>query len=204
MPDMTTTHEYKIGYCRVSSASQNLDSQLDALKAAGCQQIYSDKISGTTLSRPEWDKLLATLRKGDILVITELSRMTRGVVHLLQTVSLLEEKEVQLISLRENLDTKSATGRAFIGMMGVINQLEKDLKSERAAAGRLSAKARGRTGGRPRTDQGKLEQAKIIYENSDKTAAEVCATFGLKRRTLFNYLKDTKVTSESVAGSGSA
>jgi DNA invertase Pin-like site-specific DNA recombinase len=123
--------------------------------------------------------------------------MTRGVVHLLQTVALLEEKGVQLISLRENLDTKSATGRAFIGMMGVINQLEKDLKSERAAAGRMSAKARGRTGGRPRTDQSKLEQAKIIYCNSDKTAAEVCVTFGLKRRTFFNYLKDTRPVSEN-------
>jgi len=189
---MSNSHAYKLGYGRISSSSQNLDSQIDALKAVGCQQIYSDKISGTTQSRPEWDKLLATLRKGDVLVVTELSRMTRGVVHLLQTVSMLEERGVQLISLRENLDTSTATGRAFIGMMGVINQLEKELKAERAASGRASAKARGRTGGRPRTDQSKLEQAKIIYDNSDKTAAEVCASFGLKRRTFFNYLKDTK------------
>lgn len=192
-----TSNGQRLGYCRVSSASQNLDSQIDALTNSGCAEIYSDKISGTTNSRPEWDRLIGYLRKGDVLVITELSRMTRGVVHLLQTISLLEEKGVQLISLRENLDTSTATGRAFIGLMGVINQLEKELKSERAAAGRMSAKARGRTGGRPRTDQSKLEQARIIYENSDQSSTEVCALYGLKRRTFFNYLKEKKMAKES-------
>ena len=72
--------------------------------------------------------------------------------------------------------------------------MERELKSERAAAGRASAKARGRTGGRPRTDVGKLENARVLYENSDASAANVCTTFGIGRRTFFNYLAGIKAT----------
>ena len=72
--------------------------------------------------------------------------------------------------------------------MGAISQMERELKSERASAGREAAKARGKTGGRPRTDPKKLEQARILYENSDQTATEVCQAVGVGRRTFFNYL----------------
>ena len=76
--------------------------------------------------------------------------------------------------------------------MGAIAQMERELKAERAAAGRAAAKARGRTGGRPRTDPDKLEQARILYLHSDKTAAEVCHMVGIGRRTLFSYLTQVK------------
>lgn len=76
--------------------------------------------------------------------------------------------------------------------MGAIAQMERELKSERAAAGRAAAKARGKTGGRPRTDTEKLEQAKILYQNSDKSAADVCKLFGFSRRTFFNYMAESK------------
>jgi hypothetical protein len=97
-----------------------------------------------------------------------------------------------LISLREKIDTTTATGRAFLAIMGAIAQMERELKAERTAAGRAAAKARGRTGGRPRTDPDTLEQARILYRNSDKTAAEVCGTLGIGRRTLFTYLAQVK------------
>jgi DNA invertase Pin-like site-specific DNA recombinase len=70
--------------------------------------------------------------------------------------------------------------------------MEKEIKAERAEAGRQAAKARGRSGGRPRTDPDKLRQAKILYENTDKTAAEICQMFGFGRRTLFGYLQSQK------------
>ena len=76
--------------------------------------------------------------------------------------------------------------------MGVISQMEREIKDERAAAGKAAAKARGKTGGRPRTDPDKLEQAKILYQNSEKPAAEVCKLFGFSRRTLFNYMTEQK------------
>lgn len=177
-----------IGYARVSSLGQNLDSQLDALKQAGCLKIFTDKFTASRMERPGWELLLDYLRPGDILVVTELSRMTRSLLHLLETVKVLEQRQINLLSLRESIDTTTATGRCFLSMMGAIHQMERELRAERASAGRVSAKARGRTGGRPRTDVAKLENARILYQNSDKTAAEVCKIAGVGRRVFFAYL----------------
>lgn len=178
----------RIGYARVSSKDQNLDSQRDLLQAAGCERIFEDKVSGIRESRPSWNQLLEFLREGDTVVVAELSRMTRSLMHLLALVKEFEEQGVQIVSLREHIDTSTATGRAFLSILGAINQMERELKAERAAAGRASAKARGRSGGRPRTDVSKLENARLLYQNSDKTAAEVCLAFGIGRRTFFSYL----------------
>jgi DNA invertase Pin-like site-specific DNA recombinase len=183
----------RIGYARVSTASQNLDAQIDALKQVGCTSIFTDKNSGVKSLRPGWDELLAYIRSDDVLVITELSRMTRSLVHLLEIMQALESRKVELKSLRENIDTSTATGRGFLSIMGVIAQMEREIKAERAMAGREAAKARGRTGGRPRIDSDKLAQAQILYQNSNKSAAEVCKTFGFSRRTLFNYISEKRV-----------
>jgi len=178
----------RIGYARVSSLGQNLDSQMDALKQAGCLKIFTDKLTGSRMDRPGWAELLEYIRPGDILVVTELSRMTRSLLHLLETAKILEQRQINLLSLRESIDTTTATGRCFLSMMGAIHQMERELRAERASAGRVSAKARGRTGGRPRTDVSKLENARILYQNSDRTAAEVCRTVGVGRRVFFAYL----------------
>ncbi len=183
----------KIGYARVSSTSQNLDAQMDALKQAGCSKVFTDKCSGAKSSRPGWDELLAYIRSGDSLVITELSRMSRSLIDLLEITKILEDRHVELKSLRENIDTSTATGRGFLSMMGVISQMEREIKAERAAAGRAAAKARGKSGGRPRIDPDKLEQARILYENSDKSACEVCDVFGFSKRTLYAYIAKRKL-----------
>lgn len=184
----TGTSSNRIGYARVSSVGQNLDSQMDALREAGCGKIFTDKMTGSRLDRPGWDQMMAYVRSGDTLVVTELSRMTRSLLDLLETAKVLQQRQVELVSLRERIDTTTATGRCFLSMMGAIHQMERELRAERAAAGRVSAKARGRTGGRPRTDTAKLENARILYENSGKTAAEACAIAGVGRRTFFAYL----------------
>ena len=183
---------YKVGYARVSSSIQKLDSQLDALNRAGCHRVFSDRISGIKADRPGWDQLIAYVRPGDSVVVTELSRMSRSLMHLLDVVRTFEHQGMELVSLRENIDTSTATGRAFLAMMGVMSQMERELKAERTAAGREAAKARGRTGGRPRTDADKLEQARVLYLNSDRTAAQVCRTVGIGRRTLFSYLAQVR------------
>ena len=179
-----------IGYARVSSLSQNLDSQIDHLKSVGCELIFEDKICGSSKEREGWNELIRYIRKGDTLVITELSRMSRSLSHLLEIVDNLNQKQVQFKSLRENIDTSTATGRAFISIMGAISQMEMEIKKERVEAGREVAKARGKSGGRPRIDQDKLEQARILYKNSDKSAGEVCKSFGFSKRTLFTYMKN--------------
>ncbi len=146
------------------------------------------------MNRPGWSALMEYIRSGDILVVTELSRMTRSLLHLLETTKVLEDKKIEIISLRENIDTTTVTGRCFLSIMGAIYQMERELKAERAASGRASAKARGKTGGRPRTDPIKLEQARILYENSDQTSYQVCETFSLGRRTFFAYMAKHKKT----------
>lgn len=185
---MNKESSQKVGYARVSTKGQKLDSQIDALYAFGCKKVFYDKVSGVKEERLGFSRLMDYLRRGDFLVITELSRMTRSLKHLLQLVEDLEKRNVGIISLRENIDTSTATGRCFISIMGAISQMERELKGERAKAGREAAKARGRSGGRPRTDPKKLEQARILYENSNQTSAEVCQAVGIGRRTFFSYL----------------
>jgi DNA invertase Pin-like site-specific DNA recombinase len=183
---------HRIGYARVSSIGQNLDSQLDALQKAGCGKIFTDKMTGSHMDRPGWDQFLEYARPVDTLVVSELSRMTRSLMDLLTTAKVLEQREINLVSLRENIDTTTATGRCFLSMMGAIHQMERELRAERAAAGRSSAKARGKTGGRPKTDPEKLENARILYENSDKTAAEVCEIAGVGRRKFFSHIAEKR------------
>jgi DNA invertase Pin-like site-specific DNA recombinase len=183
---------YKVGYARVSSSAQKLDAQFDALKQIGCHKVFSDRVSGIKADRPGWEQLIAFVRPGDRVIVTELSRMSRSLLHLLDVVKTFEHQDIEIVSLRENIDTSTATGRGFLAMMGVISQLERELKAERTAAGRAAAKARGRTGGRPRTAPDKLEEARILYLHSDRTAAEVCHTVGIGRRTLFSYLAHVK------------
>ena len=184
----STISTHRIGYARVSSIGQNLDSQVDSLQHAGCGKIFSEKMTGSRMDRPAWNQFLEYVRSGDTLVVTELSRMTRSLLDLLETAKILEQRQINLVSLRENIDTSTATGRCFLSMMGAIHQMERELRAERAAAGRSSAKARGRTGGRPKTDPAKLENARILYENSDKTATEVCEIAGVGRRTFFAHI----------------
>ncbi len=178
----------KIGYARVSTAGQKLYSQIDALKDFGCAKVFRDFASGAKEDRLGFNQLLGYLREGDSLVVTELSRMTRSLKHLLSVVEDLEKRKVSIISLRENIDTSTATGRCFVSIMGAIAQMETELKRERTTAGRKSARVRGRTGGRPKTEEKKLQRAQILYENSDHTAKEACQAVGIGRRTFFYYL----------------
>jgi DNA invertase Pin-like site-specific DNA recombinase len=178
----------RVGYARVSTASQNIDSQLDMLGRAGCSKTFADTITGTARARPGWDALMEYVRPGDTLVVTELSRMSRSLSHLLQVVDQLAERQVGIMSLRESIDTSTATGRLFLSIMGAVAQMERELRAERAAAGRAAARARGRSGGRPRTAPEKLERARILYESGSYTAAQAAQAAGIGRRTLFEYL----------------
>jgi DNA invertase Pin-like site-specific DNA recombinase len=187
-----TARTYKGGYARVSTLGQKLDAQLDVLDQIGCDKTCTDHSSGSTALRPGWEQLLAYVRPGDTVIITELSRMSRSLAHLLEGVRTFAQQGIALVSLREHIETSTASGRCVLAIMGAIAQMERELKAERAAAGRAAATARGRTGGRPRTDPDKLEQARILYLHSDQTAAAGCRMVGLGRRTLFSYLTQVK------------
>jgi DNA invertase Pin-like site-specific DNA recombinase len=188
--------KFRIGYARVSSAAQNLTSQTDILKQEGCEKIFTDQITGARKSRPGWDILVNTLRSGDIVVVTELSRMSRSLSHLLEIIKIFRSKEITLVSLRENIDTTTVAGEFFLSIMGAAYQMEMGLRAERAEAGRDAAKARGRSGGRPRIPVDKLERARLLYINSKERAESVCLREGFSKRSLFNYMAEIKRTKE--------
>ena len=140
----------KLGYARVSTESQNLDLQIDALVQNGCEEIFQEKISGAKKERPELKRLLEYVRKGDVIVIWKLDRLGRSLVDLVKTVNLLREKQVGLISIQDHLDTVTPGGKLIFHIMAALAEFERDMISERTKAGLKAARARGRKGGRPK------------------------------------------------------
>ena len=144
----------KIGYARVSTEEQNLDRQLDSLKEAGCEKIFQEKITGTKKERPELDKLMEQLRRGDLIIISDLTRLSRSVKDLFSLVDQIEKKGANIKSLKESwMDTSTPQGKLMFTIFAGISQFERDLISQRTLEGLAAARARGRNGGRPKKDE---------------------------------------------------
>ena len=143
----------KIGYARVSTYEQNLDLQIDDLKKNGCEKIYEEKVSGSKADRPILQDMLKNLRNGDILVVWKLDRLGRSLKDLLEIVSGLQNRGVELVSLKESIDTTSSTGKLIFSIFGALAEYEKDIIRERTMAGLNSARARGIVGGRKKTPE---------------------------------------------------
>jgi DNA invertase Pin-like site-specific DNA recombinase len=140
-----------IGYARVSTDEQNLAMQLDALKLAGCNQVFCDEgVSGAATERQALNEALAALSAGDVLVVWKLDRLGRSLAHLIQITTRLEAEGMGFRSLSEAIDTTTASGRLLFHVMGAIAEFERSLISERTRAGMAAAKARGKHLGRER------------------------------------------------------
>lgn len=173
------------GYARVSTQDQNPDLQLDALKAAGCEDIYQEKISGRSRARPQLDACLRTLREGDTLIVWRLDRLARSLKDLVEIVHDLHGRGVGFQSLTESIDTNSAGGLLIFHIFGSLAEFEHNLISERTRAGLASARARGRRGGRkPKMTNGDIRKAAAMLEDPDITKTEVAKHFGVSRVTL--------------------
>jgi DNA invertase Pin-like site-specific DNA recombinase len=138
-----------IGYARVSTEDQNLDGQLDALKAAGAERIFADKITGTARGRPELDRLLDQLRHGDVITVTKYDRLARSLRDLLDIVDAIQARGAGFRSLAEDIDTTTPAGRLVFHVFASIAQFERERISERTREGLEAARKRGRIGGRP-------------------------------------------------------
>lgn len=183
----------KIGYARVSTQEQNLDRQMDNLKAAGCERIYCEKMTGTKAHRPELDKMKEALRPGDVLVIDSFSRLSRSTKDLLDTVETLTAQGVNIISLKEQLDTTTATGKLMLTMLSALSQFERDLISERTKDGLKAARARGRNGGRPKAGTEKTKAAAMaLYDANKMTNKEIAEQFGVSTATLSRWIEGHK------------
>jgi DNA invertase Pin-like site-specific DNA recombinase len=140
------------GYARVSTTDQDLTVQVDALKAAGCEVVRAEKITGTTRQgRKELDTLLDFIRQDDVLVVTKLDRLARSVADLSAIVDTLEKKGAKLRILNASIDTGTPTGRAFLQMLGVFGEFETAIRKERQMEGISKAKASGVYKGRKRS-----------------------------------------------------
>jgi len=180
------------GYARVSTLDQNLDRQLDKLKDFGATEIFTEKISGTKKARPQLDLMLGKVRAGDTIVIESLSRLGRSTKHLVELMELFSEQGINLVSLKENIDTSTATGKFIFSVFASISQFERDLIAERTKEGLASARARGRVGGRKKIQGEKLELALKMYRSNEYSISEIEKATGITKSTLYRNLNRDK------------
>jgi DNA invertase Pin-like site-specific DNA recombinase len=181
----------KIGYARVSTDNQNLDLQLNALRAAGCEELFEDTLSGATETRSGLDAALAELSDSDVLVVWKLDRLGRSLSHLIEVINQLGERGVGFRSLSENIDTTTAGGRLVFHVMGAMAEFERNLIAERTRAGLDAAKARGARLGRPvALSLSQIEHARLLLGQGE-SASSVARSMGVGRSTLYRRLKAT-------------
>lgn len=179
---------YVFGYARVSTEAQNLDRQLDALEKYGVDMIYNEKMSGTKKNRPELTKLLDRITEGDTVVVESLSRLGRSTKDLIELTEIFQSKGVNLVSLKESIDTNSPTGKLLFTLMSAIAQFERDVIADRTREGLKAARARGRTGGRPRADPEQVKKAVKLYKTEQYSVKEIEELTGIKKSTLYRNL----------------
>lgn len=179
---------YIFGYARVSTEAQNLDRQLDMLKKYGVDYIYNEKMTGTKRNRPELEKLLDRITEGDTVVVESLSRLGRSTKDLIELTEIFQSKKVNLVSLKEAIDTSTSTGKLLFTLMSAISQFERDVIADRTREGLRSARARGRTGGRPKTDYEAVKKAVKLYNTGEYSLKEIHELTGVKKDTLYRNL----------------
>ena len=184
----------KIGYVRVSKQEQHEALQIDALKEAGCEKWFIDKITGSKAERKGLDEALAYVRPGDTFVVWKLDRAGRSLTHLIELLKGLKERGIEFISLTEQIDTTTPGGKLIFHLMGALAEFERDLIRERTNAGLAAAKARGHIGGRPRKlkTNGKVALARRMFADQSHSIPEICAALGISRATLYRYVKETE------------
>ena len=184
----------KIGYARVSSTGQNLTSQVEALKKAGCEKIFQEKKSGTkSYNRPELQNALDFVRNGDTLIVTRLDRCSRNVKDLHQIIETLNNKQVGFSATEQEIDTTTSAGRLMIGLLSIVSAFETDLRAERQADGIASAKKRGvKFGGTPKLEKEDVLRIMDFQNYTTMTNADIAIEFDIARSTLLRYVATYK------------
>ena len=179
-----------IGYARVSTEDQDTAGQLPDLKKAGCKRVFQEKVSGGAADRPELEKCLERLEKGDTLVVWRLDRLGRSIRDLLRIGDGRAKTGVHFVCLKEKFDTSTAAGRLIFHFFAALAQFEKELVRERTMAGLSAARARGRLGGRSRllTPQ-QAKVVKTMWDSHDHTRQEIATQFKVSVSTIVRSLR---------------
>jgi DNA invertase Pin-like site-specific DNA recombinase len=180
---------------RLPTTGQNLDGQTDLLTQAGCERIYSEKISGVKKERSQLDRMMDSLRSGDTVIITELTRLGRSVKELLSIIERIHKAGASIKSLRESwLDTTTPQGNLLLTIFAGLSQFERDLTRQRTRQGLEAARARGRKGGRPKSDESKVSTALKMYDSKLHSIDEITKATGISRATLYRAIDKRKKT----------
>lgn len=179
----------KFGYIRVSTTAQNVERQIDILKENGAERLFVDKMTGTRADRPELTKMFDQLRQGDIVVVTELSRLGRSLKDLLELVERIHCIGAEFVSLKDNVDTTTPYGKFFFAVNCAYVQLQRDIIVQNINEGLKSARARGRVGGRKRKDENAVKTALKLYDSKQYTLSEITKMTGLSKSTIYNYIR---------------
>src|SRR3954447_7850669 len=187
-----------IGYARVSTNDQETAAQVAALKATQCERIYREKASGGRWDRPELHRLLDQLRKGDVLVVWKLDRLSRSLRDVLTIMERLGEAKAGFRSLTEAIDTTTPAGRMMMRMVGAFAEFERAMLKERTKAGLDAAREEGRIGGRrPKlSDQQQSEIHKMV-SRGEKTAADAARLFKIHPATVCRLLAPSASTKKT-------
>ncbi|MFA1706041.1 recombinase family protein [Mycobacterium intracellulare] len=188
----------RVGYTRVSTITQTLDQQNDALTAAGVSKTFSDIMSGGRDDRPGLAALMAYVREGDTVVVWKLDRLGRNTLHILETVKALTNRGVKLISTSDGIDSSTPAGRMMIGVLGSLAEYERELVKERTALKRAVSRANGTKFGRPRKvgDAAYIATAKRM-KREGHTGRAIAKYLGVSRATAYRYLADSQISSLS-------
>lgn len=179
----------RVGYVRTSTVEQNEARQVDALEKFGIEKWFKEKVSGKDTNREQLRIMLDFVREGDEVIVLDFSRLTRSVSDLLRIVNLLNEKKVKLVSLKESLDTSTATGKLMLTVIGAIAEFERQNILERQREGIAIAKREGKYKGRRAKE---LENFDIVYEswkNGEITAVKAAQLLEINRGTFYQRVK---------------
>jgi DNA invertase Pin-like site-specific DNA recombinase len=181
----------KIGYARVSTKGQRDDTQVADLEAYGVDKLFVDHgVSGKHAARPQLDEALKYLRAGDVFVITRLSRAMRSLKHMIQLAEDLRERGIDLIVLKQQIDTTTPTGRLVFHVVAAMDEFQRELIVEGTIEGLAAAKARGKLGGRkPSYTEHQAQTARSLHDKGELSAEEIAAVLGVSRATYYRMIK---------------
>lgn len=178
----------KIGYARVSSVGQSLDLQTEKLEKAGCDRIYQEKVSGTSIRRPQLKACLDYIREGDCLVITRLDRLARSMRDLVNMIDRFNTENIQLLVLDQSLDTGSPSGKLLFNMLAVIAEFENDLRRERQLEGIAKAKSLDVKFGRPKKLAASAERALYNDKLGGLPMRELAKKYNVGEATVYRIM----------------
>ncbi len=185
----------RIGYVRVSSVSQNIYRQEDAMENLGLDKVFCEKISGKNTQRPELRRMLEYVREGDTVVVADISRLARSTRDLLSIIDTLNQKHVGFVSIKESIDTGSAQGRFVLTLFAALAELERDNILSRQKEGIEAAKARGRHLGRPAKEfPQNWEAIYQAWKAGTLTPSAAAKALNLKRPTFYTMVKRWEVS----------